>query len=261
MKLFSISLLIIISCLIYIISQGDNDEHSRPVTKTYVAAKLFSKPKAQMRAPASIVEAKSPVDPRVQSSVAALEQLSQVEACYTEQSCNFPDSDPREYDLMVGKKLKGQLMELYDNALDNKVDEIQLSNIAHHYIQLPDGHVKEGALMLFSTIPPNEDNLEAILKNIVAYHDANLMKKALIELQRYLDNPSWGALIFNSFRQCLLNGSHFASKQLAKSVGPFLNDQNIGLYENLLDHLSAGKQTKQLLADSIKKYKKYQSGG
>lgn len=154
--------------------------------------------------------------------------------CYSF-DCNYPHKDQKTYFFEVSKDIKRKLNTL---ALISKKNKVSDSAHFHDLINLitnSDGHVKEGALNLISSLPPSINNLNLILKFIIQDIDAELIPMALKELKRY---PNEQALITKILADTLLQGTPFVALAISLQIKIFINDSNYNLFAELLKKLN-----------------------
>lgn len=135
------------------------------------------------------------------------ERVQELETCIESRACNFPDTDPRSYDLAVGQKLAEAMRIISENSSPPTEEEIAT---ARRLLLNPDGHVKAAALEVLAKSEPNEDALGALLEGILLEHDAKLLPRTLGILARYTDSAS-RTRIDQTMQRVLLRGSHYVS--------------------------------------------------
>lgn len=186
--------------------------------------------------------------------------LKKTEACYSNDKCNFPNTDPRSYDLAVGTEISRLVAKLRkQKQFGQGGDDDAVLSVATHFLMNPNGHVKSQALDLLADLPPSEAALRALLNGIFKDHDSELLPKALEELSRY-NEPQYRQMIDTVFAEVLASGSHFVAMRLAESLLPFLNQGNIQFYQNLLVSLAATNPVRNNLAIQIQTFLKRSSG-
>ncbi len=188
----------------------------------------------------------------------SIEALNQLRSCYEKEgSCQFPQSDPKSEYFAIGQKIKNSLLKLQDRVSRNQIKDESIAEIARNFLKVPDGHVKEAALHLISTQEPSPKNLQAILDEIINYHDAKLIAHAMLELQRYL-GTSDEAIIHPALAQALTQGSPLVSEQVSRFIFPFLNTKSLTLYRSTLNRLNIGSGASNKLRNALNEHSKQQ---
>lgn len=183
--------------------------------------------------------------------------LKEIEDCYEKEgSCGFPQSDPKSEFFAIGRRLKKDLLKLQSEVMDQQRKDEQISEIARHFLKVADGHVKEAALHLMSTQEKSQDNLESLLTEIIAYHDAKLIEQGMLELRRYLGNKANESKIHQALSKAMRTGSPFVAEQISKNLNPFINEDSLPLYMKTMSQLSKGSHTHKNLKNAINEYQR-----
>ena len=103
-----------------------------------------------------------------------LNEIAKLSDCY-EKQCFGPSPDPRTEYYKLGQQLKIKLAEYNSYVTKYALKNVQINNVALQFLAHSDGHVQEVALDLLSTQDPSEQNLDAILENIINGFDAELI--------------------------------------------------------------------------------------
>ncbi len=183
--------------------------------------------------------------------------LKKIEECYqNEGSCGFPMTDPKSEFFAIGQRLKTDLLKLQNEVMDQQRKDEQISEMARHFLKIADGHVKEAALHLMATQEPSEDNLESLLNDIIAYHDAKLIQQGMLELRRYLGNKQNESKIHQALANAMRTGSPFVAEQISKNLNAFINEDSLPLYMKTMSQLSKGSHTHKNLKNAINDYQR-----
>jgi len=158
-----------------------------------------------------------------------LKKLNDLENCLDSRKCGFSKNDSREYDLAVGRAIKREIEDLYELVSDEEIEDEWVSEVARRYLSFKDGHIKEAALMLISTQPPGDENLEAVLDNVISFHSAPLAELGLLELSKY-ETPAWKSRIDKNFIKNLKSGSLVVRQLLARRLSQFITSENRDMY-------------------------------
>jgi len=234
----------------YLLTEKDRSD------KSLVSKVIFSGDQKKDRSPASIAKIKyikskkSPIKLSLNSS--SLE-LKKIYNCYEKMNCPFPQTDSRSYDLAVGKKLKSKLEELYEKVEEEDYVDERVSTIAREYMKIADGHVKEVALMLLSTQPPSQENLDSILNDVINYHDSSLLNMAFLEFGKY-DSVSDRQLIEESLFKNLQSGSILVREGITKNIYPMISSDNKERFVSLLQKLPSNSLMYRNLRNSLERF-------
>ena len=220
--------------------------------------KFNVKTKTNYRRPAQVMQKNLPsssseTDRQINSMT---NRLLAIENCYIEpEKCSLPKTDPKSEFFSVGKKLKTGLNSLFKLTLEDNLKRKDLEKIARHFLKVPDGHVKEAALHLLSTQEKNEMNMEAILKEIINYHDARLIEHAMLELHYYLTDPDQAHRVHTSLATAMKTGSIFVSQEISRHLQPFINNNSMALYSETAKNLSLGSATRKYIENALREYR------
>lgn len=181
-----------------------------------------------------------------------IESLKRLVTCY-ESNCDFADGDPREYDLSVGRELKKEMMDLYEDVLKKEIVDKSIEKTAIEFLAISDGHVKEAALLLLSTQPPSQDALDAIINDVLDYHDPNLIGLTLMELEKYKDE-AYKVQIRESFLKNFKSGSLLVREALAKGLYRFVSEDTRSQFENIMESLPKNSKVRNNIKYSLERF-------
>jgi len=208
------------------------------------------------RAPASLslsvsgsqeIERAESHKPRLEGYAAALEELA---ACYETERCNFPRTDEKSYGFAVGQALRGELLSMKEWVEANGLRDESVSQVASAYLESEDGHVQEAAIALLATQPTSSASLEALLSNVIGGYDAQLIKQALRELERYKEYDDRQKIV-GALSSALVTGSPFVAKEVSAGVEPFVEDSTLRAFEDAVAQLPEGSMVKANLARAL----------
>jgi hypothetical protein len=184
---------------------------------------------------------------------ALVEQVSTLQACYGG-GCNYPETDARSYNFGVGQDIKTALYQLAATARAGELQGEGLAAAAREQLKNEDGHVQEAALALLATQPTSEANLAAVLENVIAGYDAQLIQAAMTELRRYTaerDQETIAAALSGA----MTSGSPFVAREVSSAITPFLQPRTVPIYEEALAAILEGSLVRRDLARSIEEYR------
>lgn len=189
-------------------------------------------------------------------------RLEKIAACYAHNKCNYSQNDPRAYALAIGQDLKRQLRALNREVRRLNIRDHEIEQIATEFLAVPDGHVKVAALELLDSQEPSEMGVDAVLEQVVGYHDSTLISKALGYIANLAStNPLISGRVADSLRKSIRNGSPFVAKAITKNIATLLNDDNLSFYQNLLSELSPRSTEHRYLQAALNEFMRRREGG
>ncbi len=236
----------------YLLTEKNRSEES------LVSKVVFSSKKIGSRAPASIKRAKLKLkkikneNKRVSILSYSIE-LRKIFKCYEQLNCPFSQSDSRAYDLAVGKKLKEKINEISEYVEEANIEDERIAALARKYLSVEDGHVKEAALLLLSTQPTSEDNLNSILDEVIDYHDSALLPVAFLEFEKY-ENESDRQMIEESLFKNMKSGSILVREGISKNLLTMINERNKEKVVMFMQSLPSDSNMRRNLQNSIERY-------
>lgn len=180
--------------------------------------------------------------------------------CFDTRDCSFPSRDPHEYDFAVGEELRSLLRRL--NEEYGAADESRplVEPLARELLASLNDSVQDAALDLLGRFPPSPENLRAMMTGLKDSPDALLANKALGEFKRYLGTPLEEEMQ-GFLREWVATGPHFASREVAAGILPFINDHSYEQYQKTLTRLPSNTAHAQALAAALDEYRRLKSGG
>jgi hypothetical protein len=186
------------------------------------------------------------------------DHLFTIANCEENQDCPFADTDPKAVYFSIGQAIKNDLAKLAIEFSDKPNPELAV--IARQYVQFENDHVRESALQLMSSQPPETENVDAIISGLSNSHDASIYQMAMVEFQRYPEQAS-KQKIQTFFTTTLQQGGFYAKRQVAEGLLPFLNASNISQFRELQATLPANQAHSKLLLQNIEEFELMASGG
>lgn len=178
--------------------------------------------------------------------------------CPSTYTCPEDNSDPRASSILLGKMLANKLRQYIQLHLDEDYFDTESLAMTQAFIDYPDGHVQEQAIILMSNQPVDLSTAQQLIKALNNSYDAKIMKQSMLELQRY---PSLELEIRALFQQTLETGSFLVAQEVAKEILPFLTSANIENYNAIAEKLPHGSKRSRYLLASIKEFQLRQTGG
>src|SRR5665213_483538 len=179
-------------------------------------------------------------------------ELKRINMCYAG-DCNYPKTDARSYELAVGQDLKKMLFQMAEWVRSEGIAHPEISEIARRYVSSEDGFVQAAALDLLSTQGPNGDNLEAILTNVVAGYDSELIEHAMLELERYTSRTDLDK-IDQALAQTLTTCAPFVAREVSTHIAPFVNERSYMFFQDVVAHLPLNSASRANLETSLAEY-------
>lgn len=213
---------------------------------------LASPPPSKSTVPqASNKAVRSVIDPRDR----LVKELEKLDGCYASEDCAFPQTDPRSYEVALGKRIAQKL-----SAFRTKYpkDERGLK-LARRFMQSGDGFVQEEALKLLSNYPISQESLSAITTGLTNTPDAPLMKHAIGELKRYIGS-AYEPVVHTFLSSTLASGAHFTAETVSEDISPFINQSSYSKYKNASDTIPAGATAKRNLNSALREYRRVTTG-
>ena len=180
-------------------------------------------------------------------------EITKLEKCFKTYSCDFPNNDSKEYDLLIGQEIKNKILTLQNDVEKYSLIDPEISIIARNHLLSNDGHIKEASMRLLISQPTSEKNLNSILNNAINHHDSMIAEMAMNELSRY-HNSKFSRIIDDYLQENLITGGHYTGQIIAKLLTPFLNEENINKYKGILIKLSPYSLKSKYLKSSIEDY-------
>jgi hypothetical protein len=188
-----------------------------------------------------------------------LEALHRLQDCYASQNCNFPQTDPRSYELALGQALRAELIRFRERYRTEPAARADLELAARTYIRSFDGFVQEAALSILSDLPPSQENLQALVAGLQGAADADLIGEALPELKRYMGSES-EPLVHQFLSGTISTGAHFSSQKASENILPFVNEKSYPVYVETLRRLPPGTRAGENLSAALREYRRLQNG-
>lgn len=196
-----------------------------------------------MRAPAS------------SKKIDVVDELTALNECYKSETCDFPQADPRSYEVELSKAVAKKLKEF---RLGYRRDP-RAARIARLFMRNSNGFVQDEALKLFAELPISKENLQAITDGLYNTPDALIIEKALPELQRYMGSH-YEATVHSFLSTTLATGAHFSAETVSQNISPFITRSSYSKYKNASDLLPAGATTKRNLNSALRDFKRVETG-
>ncbi|MBU2917607.1 hypothetical protein KO505_06470 [Psychrosphaera sp. F3M07] len=187
-----------------------------------------------------------------------IKELNDLKTCHLNNSCPVDNSDSRASELLRGQKIKEKLEAYKQLTIENGYVDAETNELIRLFIDYPDGHVQEEVINMMRASALNTENALALISSLEKSYDAKIMNQAMDELLRY---PNLSAQTDQLFTQSLQTGSFYVAQEIAQKILPYLNANNIALYESIAKTLPQNSKRANALWSNINEYKKKTSGG
>lgn len=235
---------------------------ARPKARTPASAQVAESTPAQAEAPPP---AQAPAaDTAKQSTATAptdpLKEIATLNKCYESQKCNFPDIDPKSYEIAVSKRLADSLRTFLNQNRNRTEMHRDLYDLARTYIHNQDGFVQSAAIEIMAALPPDGETLRHLGEGIETTTDPSIVEMAMQEMKRYIgtaDEP----VVHKSLQSLMTDGSHFSSQTAAEGILPFINERSLLNYTKAASTVATDSATGRLLNSAIQEYERATTGG
>jgi hypothetical protein len=189
-----------------------------------------------------------------------VKSLHTMKACYASESCDFPHTDPKSYDIAVGQRIKDLLLEYRDKYGKDASNRTEAESLSREFVASDDGYVQEASLDLLADLPPSAENLKALTEALDGTSDVNLVEQAMKEFERYMGTPD-EPMVHQYLEGLIANGGVFASEQAAKSIFHFINPRSYAGYSRVAAGMPANSTAGKDLRTLLEEYSRLQTGG
>jgi len=186
------------------------------------------------------------------------EKIEALIHCEEQNNCPVDNRDPRASDFLKEKLIvieAGKIIGLQKRGLieDSEAEELSLK-----LLEYPGGAVQSKALELISELEPSQKIKSGITHMLQESHDEKCTSQALKELSRY-DNIS--EEVTDLFIETIAHGSFLVGRKISEEILPFLNENNIDQYKNLLKELPKDSKKAKSLESNIREFELLRSNG
>jgi hypothetical protein len=186
--------------------------------------------------------------------------IHETKECYASETCDFPNTDPKSYEIAIGQKIK-ELLKVYQSEFSKDAKyKTDTEKLAREFITLDDQFVQEVSLELLSDVAPSEENLKALAEGLNGTLDPLLVEQAMNEMKRYLgtnEEPQ----VHEFLQELLGNGSVFSSEKAVQGIFPFINPQSFPAYDKVARSLPPESSVGRDLRALLEEYRRQQAGG
>lgn len=185
-----------------------------------------------------------------------LEETRRLKACLESNECDFPNTDPKIYEISVYDAWRNQIIKPETKNLNSITDTILKEAMLE-----PDGFLQSEALALILDRPSSEQLIQAVVQGLSNNpSDPLILEKSMRVLQKY-QNDGYGQSVDHFYQDTLVNGAILTSDKASELVGRIINSQNINSYRQLLNSLKNSPKKYNNLKAAIENYEAQVTGG
>lgn len=203
---------------------------------------------------------KVPKEKAPDSKNSLVQAIRVTKECYASEKCDFPQTDPKSYEIAIGQSLKFLLTEYRTKYGTDPNNFGEMQELAGEFIKSSDEYVQEQALEMFSALPVSSENLEVITQALGDTTDPLLVEQTMNEMKRYMGTPE-EVQVHAYLRGLLGEGAMFSSEAAAKKILSFINTRSYPGYEGLARSLPPNSTVGQNLRTALDEFRRLQTGG
>ncbi|MFN3453643.1 MAG: hypothetical protein ACK41T_01695 [Pseudobdellovibrio sp.] len=185
-----------------------------------------------------------------------LEETRRLKACLASSECDFPNTDPKIYEISIYDAWRNQITKPETKNLNSMTDTILKEAMLE-----PDGFLQSEVLALILDRPSSEQLIQAVVQGLSNNpSDPLILEKSMRVLQKY-QNDGYGQSVDHFYQDTLVNGAILTSDKASELVGRVINSQNINSYKELLNSLKNSPKKYNNLKAAIENYEAQVTGG
>ena len=176
------------------------------------------------------------------------------------QSCEFPESDPRAYELAVGGAIHARLVMASQKYERNDLGQSEFIDQLLIGLRVTNGHVQVFAIKQLATLPVSVKVFEQVNAVLTSVVDPLVFKQSLGFLKKYQAN-GFQIPVSNLVKHLIAHGGHYVSLEASKSLDTLINESNWQDYSQLLNVDEISHRKKKLINQSLTEFHRQQTGG
>lgn len=165
------------------------------------------------------------------------QRLQKLKECFRIRNCNYPQTDPKSYELALEDDVVATLKTLRAWIQRHSYVDDRIPLFMKEFLPFESANIKNESLRILRTQPPNDELIEPILLSVILYYHPESIELGMKELLRH-EKPEFRTRMDDVFTSVLLNGSVNAAVEIAKSLAPFIESHNRRDYQWVLKKLS-----------------------
>jgi len=165
------------------------------------------------------------------------DRLLTLTQCLETRQCHYPNRDPREYEIAVNADAKTTLDTLLTWQNRHHLRDDRMTDMMVDFLAFEDAGVKQRALAILATQPPDSGVLGPLLTDVVEYPQPEAIPAGMHELTRYTataDRKKIDDVLENVLRRGAVN----SAVAVAQNLKPLLNSGNWNRYDKIRDDLA-----------------------
>lgn len=163
-----------------------------------------------------------------------INEYKHLQKCIITQDCDFPQDDPRSYELAIYQKMNEHLQNI-DNVSNSIKEKILMSAAKYS-----DGYVKETVLhKIMQDKMYSKQWMHIILDEYIAHHNARLIPDAIKYLKEHSSDSERGFIHQRIFSE-IANGSPKVANALADNIKILLDEKSYSFYKSQISNLEEG---------------------
>lgn len=186
--------------------------------------------------------------------------IYETKECYASESCDFPHSDPKSYEIATGKKLKDLLKAYRSKFAKDVKNKSETESLAREFMAVDDQFVQEVSLEMLSDVAPSSENLKVLTESLQGTLDPLLVEQAMNEMKRYI-GTSEEPQVHRFLQDLLGQGAVFSSEKAVQGIFPFINPQSYPSYDKVARSLPADSSVGKDLRALLEEYRRMRTGG
>lgn len=190
--------------------------------------------KQNQRIPSNNGEQKKSRTKEDSPSASFQKQYFDLKNCLVTEDCDFPQDDPRSYEISILQALNSHLADL--STLNAEQSEKILKDAA----QISDGHIKKTVLKHLVRMAKHDSSWrDLILNEYVDYFDSKLIPEVMDYLKEF-SSESDVAIIHQRLLKAMAHGSPMVANAVASNIKSLLNSDSLDFYKRSLNQMQDG---------------------
>lgn len=168
-------------------------------------------------------------------------------------------NDPKAAYFEVINRLQAAFKEVAQIGQRNPQLAEKVQDIARNYVLFDDTQVQEIALDILQQYPPSAETFDILKRAVLHSDNSHETMYSMQSLARY-NSTQEVAQITPVFIELIQHGAFESADRVAYEIYPFINSNNVGQYESLLQRLDPDMERSRRLSDTLQKWKAEHQG-
>lgn len=186
-------------------------------------------------------------------------KLQELQSCLQKTKCPIAHNTNLPTKQAVYQAMAKRLDELNLSVRKNLTISADVAALAREYLKHESNQVSQAAIQLLSSQPPSQQNMAALLEDLMTQEDSRVVQKSIAMLASYIGSH-FEVQMHQGVLRAIKSGSLSTSTVLSREIEPLLNDEFIDLYIGAVTELPAQSKIRRQLASQIKKYRRLNRG-